>query len=224
MAEVTGLTADRMLEIEAASVVSGTVDVNGHLILTTEGGDTIDAGLVKSSVAGPTGPSGAVTGEIKMYTGVSLPSGGYLSCNGQAVSRTTYSALFAIVGTVYGTGDGSTTFNLPNLTSKFPRGNTPGPGAGADTHTHTAAAHTHPLSSNGQALVSGSGTVVGLGPLISTASWTEQFRINGASAGTPGTRTAAVSLAGATDSTTPGNTGSSSNVPAYAGVWFIIKT
>lgn len=47
---------------------------------------------------------------------------GYLLCNGAAVSRTTYAALFSAIGITYGTGDGSTTFNLPNLTDKFIQG------------------------------------------------------------------------------------------------------
>ena len=45
-------------------------------------------------------------------------------CNGGAISRTTYSALFAVIGTTYGSGDGSTTFNLPNLTDRFLQGST----------------------------------------------------------------------------------------------------
>ena len=52
-------------------------------------------------------------GVILPYAGSSTPSG-YLPCLGQAVSRTTYSALFFAIGTHYGSGDGSTTFNLPN--------------------------------------------------------------------------------------------------------------
>lgn len=48
----------------------------------------------------------------------SIPDG-YLMCNGQAVSRTEYANLFAVIGTQFGTGDGSTTFNLPNLREKF---------------------------------------------------------------------------------------------------------
>lgn len=44
---------------------------------------------------------------------------GWLLCNGAAVSRTTYANLFAVIGTKYGTGDGSTTFNLPNLAGRF---------------------------------------------------------------------------------------------------------
>ena len=47
---------------------------------------------------------------------------GFLECNGAAVSRSTYSALFAIVGTVFGAGDGSTTFNVPDLRGEFVRG------------------------------------------------------------------------------------------------------
>lgn len=48
---------------------------------------------------------------------------GYLLCNGSAVSRTTYSALFSTLGTLYGEGDGSSTFNLPNLVGRFLEGN-----------------------------------------------------------------------------------------------------
>ena len=53
-------------------------------------------------------------GTIQMYAGASAPSG-WLLCNGQAVSRSTYSALFSVLGTAYGVGDGSTTFNLPDF-------------------------------------------------------------------------------------------------------------
>lgn len=53
-------------------------------------------------------------GSIMPYAGTSEPTG-WLLCYGQAISRTTYAALFAVVGTVYGSGDGSTTFNLPDL-------------------------------------------------------------------------------------------------------------
>ena len=51
----------------------------------------------------------------------SAPSG-YLLCNGAAVSRTTYAALFEAIGTAYGAGNGSTTFNLPNMADKFIQG------------------------------------------------------------------------------------------------------
>jgi microcystin-dependent protein len=57
---------------------------------------------------------GVNTGIIIPWTTASVPSG-FLECTGVAVSRSTYSDLFAVVGTTYGVGDGSTTFNLPNL-------------------------------------------------------------------------------------------------------------
>lgn len=60
-------------------------------------------------------------GFVMPFAANSTPSG-YLLCNGAAVSRTTYAALFSAIGTTYGAGDGSTTFNLPNLTDKFIQG------------------------------------------------------------------------------------------------------
>lgn len=61
-----------------------------------------------------TGIEGIPTATIVPWSASSVPSG-FLECDGSAVSRTTYSALFAIVGTTYGTGDGASTFNLPDL-------------------------------------------------------------------------------------------------------------
>jgi len=61
-----------------------------------------------------TGIEGIPTATIVPWTSASVPSG-FLECNGAAVSRTTYADLFAIVGTTYGAGDGSSTFNVPDL-------------------------------------------------------------------------------------------------------------
>jgi microcystin-dependent protein len=66
------------------------------------------------SGANLTGIEGIPTATIVPWSSASVPTG-FLECNGQAVSRSTYSALFAIVATTYGTGDGSSTFNVPNL-------------------------------------------------------------------------------------------------------------
>lgn len=60
-------------------------------------------------------------GTVLPFSGNTIPSG-YLPCNGSAISRTTYANLFAVIGITYGSGDGSTTFNLPNLTDKFIQG------------------------------------------------------------------------------------------------------
>jgi microcystin-dependent protein len=60
---------------------------------------------------------GVSTGLVIPWGSASIPSG-FLECNGQAVSRSTYAALFAIISTTYGAGDGSTTFNVPDLTDR----------------------------------------------------------------------------------------------------------
>ncbi|WP_294240878.1 tail fiber protein [uncultured Chryseobacterium sp.] len=62
-------------------------------------------------------PPGAI-----IYMATSTVPNGYLECNGAAVSRTTYPELFNLIGTTYGSGDGSTTFNLPDLRGEFVRG------------------------------------------------------------------------------------------------------
>jgi microcystin-dependent protein len=60
-------------------------------------------------------------GAIKPWTKSTAPAG-YLLCDGTAVSRTTYADLFAVISTTYGVGDGSTTFNVPDLQGKMPQG------------------------------------------------------------------------------------------------------
>lgn len=99
-------------------------------------------------------------GVIAAYVAASAPTG-WLLCDGTAVSRSTYSALFAIIGETYGAGNGSTTFNVPNLEQRFPLGKadsgtgaTLGATGGAIDHTHSTpsgtsgseAAHTHTFS------------------------------------------------------------------------------
>lgn len=90
-----------------------------------------------------------LVGAILPYAGATAPAG-YLLCNGQAVSRTAYADLFAVCSTTYGPGDGSTTFNVPDLRGRFPlgtatagTGSTRGGVGGALGHSHTGAAHTH---------------------------------------------------------------------------------
>lgn len=96
----------------------------------------------------------AFPGLVVMYGAATAPTG-WLLCNGTAVSRTTYAALFAVVGTSYGTGDGSTTFNLPNSMGRVAIGAGAGSGltsravgatGGEENHTLTVAelaVHTH---------------------------------------------------------------------------------
>lgn len=70
-------------------------------------------------------PGGVPLGTIIPYAAnAAEPPYSFLFCEGQAVSRTMYPDLFALIGTTYGAGDGSTTFNLPNLVGKYPQGDT----------------------------------------------------------------------------------------------------
>lgn len=102
-----------------------------------------------------------------MYGGSSAPAGWFL-LDGQAISRTTYPKLFACYGTTYGAGNGTTTFNLPNVKGRVPVGvnsadsefNALGETGGAKTHTLTIGEmpnHNHPWRGvNDGAAVSGS--------------------------------------------------------------------
>jgi len=115
-----------------------------------------------------TGIEGVNTGIIVPWSSASVPSG-FLECDGSAVSRSTYSALFAVVGTTYGAGDGSSTFNLPDLQDNVAvgksnnkalastggaenvtsTGNVGGSTANATLTTNQLASHSHQLYLNG---------------------------------------------------------------------------
>lgn len=86
----------------------------------------------------------APVASIHAYGGSTAPTG-WLICDGSAVSRTTYAALFAIIGTTYGAGNGSTTFNLPDLRGKIPVGRDSGQ-TEFDVLGETGGAKTHTLS------------------------------------------------------------------------------
>ena len=83
-----------------------------------------------------TGIEGTATGTILPWSTSSVPTG-FLECDGAAVSRSTYATLFAVIAATYGAGDGSSTFNLPNLANNVPVGKSPNKAlastGGADT-------------------------------------------------------------------------------------------
>jgi microcystin-dependent protein len=134
--------------------VTTTVYCDGINVFTAMSGTTNDF-----TVAGNLTVTGSSTiapaGSILMWPTGSAPTG-YLLCAGAAVSRTTYAALFAVVGTTFGAGDGSTTFNLPNYTNRMPYGTTVGATGGSTTitaanlpsHTHTVVGNTGAMSGN----------------------------------------------------------------------------
>jgi microcystin-dependent protein len=120
------------------------------------------------SGANLTGIEGIPTATIVPWSSASVPTG-FLECNGQTVSRSTYSALFAVVGTTYGAGDGSSTFLVPDLQDNVAvgksnnkalassggantvtaTGNVAGSTANATLTTAQLASHNHPAPNQG---------------------------------------------------------------------------
>ena len=171
--------------------------------------DAADATLTASIAA----VNAVVTGSIQMWPTASAPTG-YLLCAGAAVSRSTYATLFALIGTTFGVGDGSTTFNLPNYTNRFPYGTTvAATGGSADavvvSHTHTATS-----------------TVTDPGHLHTGTVGTGSSSTQGGVAATVpfdavsmGTATTGITVANSTE----GVSGTNANLPPYLGINFIIK-
>ena len=176
--------ASASIKIQAPSAVTTTTtftlpdgDGSNGQVIATNGSGT----LAWTTISEFTLPSGL----IFPYGGASAPSG-YLLCYGQAISRTTYADLFTAIGTTYGTGDGSTTFNLPDLRGRVIAGqddmggtsadrltnqtggldgDTLGATGGAETHTLTGAqsgtsAHGHTISGG---ILSGGGSALQTG-------------------------------------------------------------
>lgn len=103
---------------------SGTLAVTGAFTLD---GATGTSGQIMTSAGSGATPTwadkvdGVLAGFIQMYGAASAPTG-WLLCDGSAVSRSTYATLFALIGTTYGAGDGSSTFNVPDLQDNVPIG------------------------------------------------------------------------------------------------------
>ena len=182
---------------------------------TPSDGTVTTAKLADGAVTAQKLASGAaaISGEMKMWPTSTAPTG-YLLCAGAAVSRATYAALFAVLGTTFGAGDGSTTFNLPDFRDRMPIGagttysaNSQGGSKDAVvvSHTHTDSGHAHTARDLGYG--AGNGNFTG-----SSGSWSG----NGGSFGATTTSTANIS--------TTGVSGTNANLPPYLGVYFIIKS
>jgi len=140
------------------------------------------------------GAVSAPAGAIEAYAGSTAPTG-WLLAYGQAVSRTTYADLFTVLSTTYGIGDGSTTFNLPDMRGRVGAGkddmggtaasrltstvltasNTLGATGGTQTHTLTEAqmpahSHTYPGAANGDGGGSFTAVVLNVTSVVNTSS------------------------------------------------------
>ena len=131
------------LATKASPTFSGTVTSAGDLILTGTGSLQLPSGTTAQRPTPATGDirfntsltqfegyngsgwgeiaNGVPAGSVFTFATTTVPSG-YLECNGAAVSRSTYASLFSSISTTWGTGDGSSTFNLPDLRGQFVRG------------------------------------------------------------------------------------------------------
>ena len=159
------------------------------------------------------------TGAMLMWPTATAPTG-FLVCNGQAVSRATYAALFVVLGTVFGVGDGSTTFTLPDYRDRSPVGagtlyaaNAKGGSKDAviPSHTHTATvtdpSHVHVIPGDYYKGPSTGGT---LGA--------------GASSSSVGSSTASAVTGITVTNAATGVSGTDANLSPYIGIYFIIKT
>jgi microcystin-dependent protein len=181
---------------------------------------------------------GVMTGEIKMW-GVATAPTGYLLCDGSAVSRSTYSALFAVYGTTFGSGNGSTTFNLPDFRNRMPIGAgstyTVAATGGSATVTLSSAnlpAHSHTFSATSTGASVSMNHQHYVGSRDSTAdnggNYAQEFVSNAGSGYGPNTYTNNVDLSHTHDiSGTTGSIGSGTaitTISPYLGIYYIIKT
>lgn len=165
-----GLGALAVLSTVGASEITdgavGTAELADGAVTTAK---VADGSITAAKLATGAVPSSMPSGAVIPFAGSTEPSG-WLFCFGQAISRTTYAELFAAVSTTYGVGDGSTTFNLPDLRGRVVAGQDDmggtsanrltnqtggldgdvlGATGGAETHTLTIAqmpAHTHTVA------------------------------------------------------------------------------
>lgn len=171
-----------------------------------------------SLIPAPPNVGSSPIGAIQAYAGPTAPAK-WLLCNGAAVNRVTYQDLFSVIGTAYGTGDGSTTFNLPDLRQRFPLGKaasgtgaTLGSTGGAIDHTHSLSG----LSVSASGTTSTDGSHSHSGSTGSTGSHS-----HGGSTGSAGSHThsnpdvATVASSTGSQGSIPVNFGGDTTVPAY---------
>ena len=219
----TGASGDNL-------TVGGNLNLQGELQLNGSAGTSGQILTSQGSGVDPIWSTSFLSGMLMMWTTGTAPTG-WLLCNGAAVSRTTYSALFAVVGTTFGAGDGSTTFNLPDYRNKMPlgAGSTYSVGATGGSNDAIVVSHTHTASTN----TAGSHTHGGTDGSVTTTQLAGNNQSTSGNqaeegGGQPNIPFREMAAAGSHSHTvTVNSTGSSAtnaNLPAYVGISFIIKT
>jgi hypothetical protein len=124
------------------------IDLGNTITYFIFNGDTwqVESTAGPQGVRGPAGPDGNPVGTILAFAGNSLPNS-YLVCDGSAISRNTYGSLYSVIGTTYGVGNGTTTFNIPDLRGEFIRGLDLG--RGVDTSRTLGSTQTDLLKAHG---------------------------------------------------------------------------
>lgn len=209
--QIESATATSLSPGEAPTVTLGGTPSVRTMEFGIPKGDKGDTGLQ--------GDSSLAAGTISLWVGDTAPAN-WLLCNGAAVSRTTYASLFAAIGTKYGAGDGSTTFNVPNLKGRTPFGKD-ATQTEFDALAKTGGAKAHAHSVDGTAWAKMSWAAAGLISFFrsTTPAWNANVKSNSATAvpisSDATSNTLGVSLVGGTDS--------QSQLPPYQVVNFIIK-
>ena len=179
------------LATKASPTFSGTVTSGGDIVLSGTGKIKVPVGTTAQRPSGVTGDfrfnttltqfegydgsswaivGGVPAGTVLAYASSTVPTG-FLECNGANISRSTYAQLYSALGTTWGSGDGSSTFGLPDLRGEFIRGwdNSRGIDSGRsfatsqsdqnESHTHSVTDPNHSHTQRGLALSGGSGSV-----------------------------------------------------------------
>jgi microcystin-dependent protein len=221
LVELDGTSATGTWPISISGVAaSATAAVSS----TTQAPGTSNTSIATTAfVAANSSPSGA----INMWP-TATPPLNWLICNGQAISRTTFATLFAILGTTFGVGDGSTTFNVPNYVDRMPigSGNLYPANAQGGSRDAVIPTHTHTITDPGHSHAPPT-DIYGLTGFV-TGMLGHDGAIDGSSTVSPYDRTINNSnTATATTGVTVNSTGVSAtnaNMPPYLGIYFIIKT
>jgi microcystin-dependent protein len=218
---------DELVAISGA--VASKADKASPTFTGTPAAPTASSGTSTTQIATTAFATGAASlvmpsGAMLQWPTATAPSG-FLLCTGAAVSRTIYAALFAVIGTTFGAGDGTTTFNLPDFDNRFPVG-------AGDLYTVAATggskdavvvSHTHGSGNTGSTTITGSFNTAAQTP-GSTGVFSTVTSYSGNGADPHPNYTINLSAPHTHTIASEGESGTNKNLPPYLSIYFIIKT